>query len=184
VSGQKRIIKVKKHPDLGCRKYNGLRSLRFLGILRILKSGFMKGSEQILPGIRRVYWVDADLLMNDAALRAGAGLEIPIFTTLHPVSMIGQGECTCTTSRKIDGVIQEASLKFLSVDRLPMTCHLAFVVEDIAGGVYLIGSKEPPYPEVKTELSCGDQDNAAGLSHTVTHKAIRSMMRCKISILS
>ena len=47
------------------------------------------------------------------------------------------------------------TLKFVSNDNIPLHKHLAFVITDASGTSFIIGSRERPYPVVKSSATSG-----------------------------
>ena len=141
----------------------------------------MRSSIQILPGIKAIGWVDCRRLPANVALSAICGMQVVILTDIHPIAFFDEPTCECKTKKDGAGYEDTASLKFLTDKKLPSGPTLGFVVTDVNGKSYLIGSLESPHPTIecgrKTGIPSGD---AAGYEYEIRHVAIRSMVPCVI----
>lgn len=72
-------------------------------------------------------------------------------------------------------------MKFFTDRRLPRHPCPGFVVTDVNGNSFLIGSLETPRPVVECERRVGiPSGDAAGYEYEIKHVAIRSMVPCVI----
>lgn len=141
----------------------------------------MNACEQILPGIKKIGWVECSRLPRQIAMAGLSRLTVPIPADINFFSFFGSPECSRTTEKENNGLVQSASLKFVAAEELPYERHIAFIVVDANGKNYVIGSHEKPYPVVKIEKTAGSPDgSAAGYLHEITHKAIRTLVPCII----
>lgn len=141
----------------------------------------MRTNIQILPGVGFIGWVDCDRLLPNVAMRAAAGMAVPVLTDIHRVDFFGEPIGRCVTERDEGGDLDTATLNFRSPTLLPTDAHMGFVVMDQQGGCYLIGAAEKPFPTVKVTAELGTPDgDPAGYSYEVTHKAIRSLVACNV----
>jgi hypothetical protein len=143
----------------------------------------MKTSSQILPGISAIYRLDCKSLLENVALRGICNLPVPVLTALTRVEAFDEAECQCKTQRNGGSNQDTASLKFLSDTLLPQHVTIGFVVTDLNGKSFLIGAKEPPFPQIKVTRRCGSPaGDAAGYMYEVEHTAIKTLIPCVISI--
>lgn len=143
----------------------------------------MKTSRQILPGVRAVYWLNCDKLPNRVDLRGICRMTVPILTDSPQMPIANGAECGCVTEQEGRGFSETASLKFFSDELVHLHVHTGFVVEDVEGNTFLIGSKEPPFPKIKIERRLGSPSgDSAGYAYEVTHTALKSLVPCHISI--
>ena len=139
----------------------------------------MRRITQTLPGVKSVGWIDCDQLLQHVDLRHICRMPIPILTTIHPIDLENEAECSCTTIPDGRRFADTATLKFLSHSLIAIHLRLGFVIEDVNGKTYLIGSHEKPFPQVKIDMRCGlPSDDGAGFHYEVTHVAIRTMVPC------
>lgn len=139
----------------------------------------MKTTTTILPGVKAIGWLDCDLLTAHVALRAVAGMEVPVFTAVTPIAFFGEAECSRTSKRDGAQRSESAALKFNCAEPLPVHLHLGFVVETVDGRHWLIGGAEAPFPVVDCERRAGSPSGEpAGLTYEVSHTALRTLIEC------
>lgn len=143
----------------------------------------MKTSCQILPGVRAIYWLDCEKLPSRTDLRGICRMTVPILTDCNELSIAPDCECSCKSQREGRGFQDTASISFIADELVPMHIHAGFVVEDVEGNTFLIGSKEPPFPQIKVERKTGSPSGkSAGFAYDVTHVALKSLVPCHISV--
>ena len=141
----------------------------------------MRTTTQILPGVRAVGWVDCLRLPKRVDLHGICGSQVAVLTDIHTVEFFDEPDCRCVTEKDGGGYTDTATLKFHAAELLPIHRKLGFVVTDVNGRSYLIGSQEPPFPTVKAEMLCGAPDgDGAGFQYEIKHVAIKSMVPCVI----
>lgn len=143
----------------------------------------MRKNTQILPGVKSIGCVDCLKLVDNVALRGICRMLVPVMTDVQMVEVFDEAECSCKTERDNRQNTDTASLKFLAPELLPIHLHLGFVVTDVNDKQYLIGAKEPPYPQVKIEHRCGlPSGDGAGFFYEVTHIALKSLVQCTATL--
>lgn len=141
----------------------------------------MRTSTQILPGIKAIGWIDCRYLPRHVDLTAICGAMVPVLTDVHPIPFFGEPTCECQTRREGAGMEDTATLKFLTGTRLPRNAALGFVVTDVSGRNYLVGSFEHPRPVVECRRITGQPSgDAAGYAYEVKHVSIKTMVSCVI----
>lgn len=156
-------------------------ALSALSVLSSFDFEIMNTTQQILPGIKAIYWLDSRHLPRRVDLHAIAGDAVAVLTDLYPIRFTDTPECSCVSERDNGGYVETASLTFACLDLLPIHRPLAFVVTDIAGCHWLIGAKEHPQPLLKVEALCGTPDgDHAGFRYEIKHVAVKSMTPCLI----
>lgn len=142
----------------------------------------MKTTRQILPGVKAVHWLDCQHLPQRVDLHGICRMPVAVLTALSAVGLFDDAECVCTTEREGGAYKDTATLKFLTHELLPVHRKLGFVVTSVEGKSFLIGSKEPPFPQIKVEHRCGLPDgDSAGYFYEITHVALKSLVECHIS---
>lgn len=138
---------------------------------------------QKLPGVKSLWWVDCSKLKRHVGLHRICRTMAPINTDVHPIQFFGVAEYDYKPSNKANGQQHDtATLKFLTLEELPYGIDLGFIVTNVEGESFLIGSKEHPLPIVEAELRSGKPDGeAAGWLYNVTHVAYRTLIPCIIS---
>lgn len=131
-----------------------------------------------IPGIKAIAWLRSDDLPRNIAMRAVAGAPLgEIDAQLTPVTFIGFPECQLSVQKIGAGFYESVSLKFDSLDILPIRENISLVVYDILGRRFLIGAREAPFPEFKSQCSFGKPGgDPAVISYEVSHVALRSML--------
>lgn len=143
----------------------------------------MNTTRQILPGVKAIYQLECNHLLENVALRGICKMSVPVLTALNEVEIFDNAECECQTERSDSASIDTATLKFQCEKYLPSHLHLGFVVVDVNGDSYLIGAKEPPFPIVKVQRKCGTPgDDSSCYRYEVSHTAVKSLIPCTISV--
>lgn len=141
----------------------------------------MRTSTQILPGIKAIGWVDCRHLPRRVDLSAICGMTVAVLTDIHPIEFFGEPQCECKTKKDGAGYEDTATLQFLTSQKLPRSASLGFVVTDVNGKSYLIGSLEAPQPQVECSQQTGiPSGDAAGYEYEIKHVSIKSMVPCVI----
>ena len=132
-----------------------------------------------LPGITHIWYILRDYLPNDVVYRAVAG--IPVSLSEQPISISMKGSAICEVEQSFDNnsYIEKAKLTFLTLDDVPVDQHPAFVIETVAGDIYVIGAKERPYPTVKITRSTGQLDGEPSVrKYEVSFTAKKALASC------
>lgn len=141
----------------------------------------MRTSVTILPGVKFIGWVDCKRLPRRVDLAGIAGMRIPIYTDIHRIDFFDSPQCECKSKMDNAGYEETATLKFLTGSELPRCDTLGFVVTDVNGNSFLIGSQEHPRPVVDCERRTGaPSSDSAGFSYEIKHVALKSMVPCII----
>lgn len=90
-----------------------------------------------------------------------------------------------TPSLKWDGSLingsrqEKATLEFSTSEKIPEGERLAFVLTIASGKQYLIGAREPKYPQINYTETAGAPDGDAALrTYKITHIAQKSVLPC------
>ena len=152
-----------------------------VGFFNSTISTIMRTTTQILPGIKAIGWVDCRHLPRRVDLSAICGMSGVVLTDIHPIEFFDEPQCECKTKKDGAGYEDTATLKFLTSQKLPRSASLGFVVTDVNGQSYLIGSLEAPQPQVECNQQTGiPSGDAAGYEYEIKHVSIRSMVPCVI----
>lgn len=131
---------------------------------------------QSRPGVRRIYAVPCASLPPHMMLSAICGGSCTLFRRdLTPVPFAGKPTLT-REGTLLNGSRAQKSVIELRTDYIvPEGVRMAFVVEQVNGQVWLIGSREPNYPVVEYTDSAGDPaGDPAVRTYRITHTDIRS----------
>lgn len=152
-----------------------------VGFFNSTISTIMRTTTQILPGIKAIGWVDCRHLPRRVDLSAICGMTVAVLTDVHPIPFFDEPTCECKTKKDGAGYEDTATLKFLTSQKLPRSASLGFVVTDVNGQSYLIGSLEAPQPQVECNQHTGiPSGDAAGYEYEIKHVSIKSMVPCVI----
>ena len=152
-----------------------------VGFFNSTISTIMRTTTQILPGIKAIGWVDCRHLPRRVDLSAICGMSGVVLTDIHPIEFFDEPQCECKTKKDGAGYEDTATLKFLTSQKLPRSASLGFVVTDVNGQSYLIGSLEAPQPQVECNQQTGiPSGDAAGYAYEIKHVSIKSMVPCVI----
>lgn len=137
---------------------------------------------QSLPGIKFIGHVPADNLQREIMNKHLAGLPVGIFTDIAPVAFCGVPTCEAVSTYNNNGRIEQVTLRFKTLDTLPLNRHIAYIVTDCNGQSYIIGQREKPRPIVKITRDTGTPNgDPAVCSVEVTLYAQKSLIPCSIS---
>ena len=141
----------------------------------------MNSSCQILPGVKKLFWVECNRLPTRIDLHAVVDLPVALLADLNEITFFGRPECQRVTVKENNGWRQEATLKFRAGEDLPFYKNIAFVVTDVNGDSYIIGANEKPYPVLKSEYKTGSPSgDPAGFTYEISHNALRTLVKCII----
>jgi len=137
---------------------------------------------QSLPGIKFIGFVESDKLQREIMLKTLANLPVGIFTDITPIEFCGVPTCEAESTYKNNGRIEQTTLRFKTLDVLPTSRHIAFIVTDCNNRSYVIGQREKPRPIVKVTRDTGTPDgDPAVCSVEVLLYAQKSLIPCNIS---
>lgn len=137
----------------------------------------MHTSIQILPGIKKIGWVDSRHLPARVDLSAICGMTVAVMTDVYPIDFFDDPECECVTKKDSAGYEDAVSLKFCTDSPLPISDFMAFVITDVNGRSFLIGSKERPAIATPTQY-IGTPAKRAAIEYNISHVSIKSMVSC------
>ena len=141
-------------------------------------------STQSLPGIKALGYVSADRLQREIMYKHLAGEPVGIFTDIMPIAFVGVPTCEAVSLYNNNGRIEQTTLRFKTLDKLPTSRHIAFVVIDCNNQSYVIGQREKPRPIVNITQNTGTPNgDPAVLSVEVTLYAQKSLIPCSASFV-
>ena len=134
-----------------------------------------------LPGIVAISYCLCENIQPNIVLKHSSGIPVGVFTEITPVRFFGQSSYDAVEEYDNNGRKVLCTLKFVSNDNIPLHKHLAFVITDASGTSFIIGSRERPYPIVKSSATSG---NPSGESNATTYEikwsSIGMPIRCAI----
>lgn len=142
----------------------------------------MKTNIQILPGINKIFWLDARSLPPMVAMQSKCQHIISIFTDLNFIQIFDEAECQLASEKENKGSQETATLKFNCGFLVPDNNFLAFVFYDNNGNSYLLGSKERPVSVKWNYRTANQSGDPAGYEYEITHVDIKSMLPCRVFV--
>jgi len=134
-----------------------------------------------LPGIKKVWYLNRDFLPEDVIYRSVAGMSVALLHAPSSINMTGEAVCEVEQSHDNNSYIEKVKLNFLTLDDVPTENHPAFVFQTIDGSIYIIGSKERPYPTVKITRSTGHLDGEPSVrKYEVSFTAKKALALCDV----
>lgn len=141
----------------------------------------MENFNHSLPGIAQIGYCLCENIQPNIVLKHSSGIHVGVFTEITPVRFFGQPSYEAVEEYDNNGRKVLCTLKFVSNDNIPLHNHLAFVITDASGTSFIIGSRERPYPVVKSSATSG---NPSGESNATTYEikwsSVGMPIRCAI----
>lgn len=132
-----------------------------------------------LPGIVKIQMVRCSDIQPHVMLTSICGALVAL--ALPSVSIKFYGRPTLKwEGSKVNGARQEKStLEFSTTEKLPEGEWLAFVLTVASGKQYLVGAREPKYPQINYTDTAGAPDGEAAMrTYKITHIAQKSVLPC------
>ena len=134
-----------------------------------------------LPGIVAIGYCRCENIQPNIVLKYSSGIPVGVFTEITPVHFFGQPAYDAVEEYDNNGRKLLCTLKFVSNDNIPLHKHLAFVITEASGTSFIIGSRERPYPVVKSSATSG---TPSGESNATTYEikwsSVGMPIRCAI----
>ena len=120
-------------------------------------------SQISLPGITAISYIPAPHLPADLIFQALAGYPVTITAASTAIPLASIPTCELEESPDNNTQIEKAKLTFTTLDTLPASTPLAFLITTVAGNHYILGTRERLYPTIKatTNTSIPDSSTAA-----------------------
>ena len=136
---------------------------------------------QSLPGIKFIGYVPSENLQREMMYKHLAGVPVGVFTDIVPLNFVGVPTCEAVSNYGNNGRVEQTTLRFKTLDSLPTTRHVAYVVTDCNGQSYIIGQREKPRPIVKITRNTGIPDGDPSVCTVeITLYAQKSLIPCSI----
>lgn len=135
-----------------------------------------------LPGIKFIGFVVAENLQREMMFKHLAGIPVGVFTDITPIAFCDVPTCEAVSTYNKNGRIEQTTLRFKTLDVLPTTRHVAFVVTDCNNQSYIIGQHEKPRPIVKVTRDTGTPNGDPAVATVeITLYAQKSLIPCAIT---
>ncbi len=113
-----------------------------------------------LPGILSVAWLPLQDIPHYSDRLAAAGITVSIPSLPQKIDTCGFPVVSVRSIRKDNCTCQSVSLKFDTARQIDIPTDAAFIIRDIHGSAFLIGSREALPPVVQFSESSGDSMTA------------------------
>ncbi len=132
-----------------------------------------------LPGITNVWYIMRGDLPDDIVYRSVAGIPVSLDVVPTEITLKGQSVCEVEQTFDNNSYIEKAKMTFLTLDDVPIAQHPAFLFKTVNDDIYIIGSKERPYPTVKITSSTGQPDGDTSVKkYEVSFTAKKALALC------
>ena len=137
---------------------------------------------QSLPGIKFIGHVPSENLQREIMNKHLAGLPVGIFTDITPIAFCSVPTCEAVSTYNNNGRIEQVTLRFKTLETLPLNRHVAYIVTDCNGQSYIIGQREKPRPIVNITRDTGTPNGDPSVcSVEITLYAQKSLIPCTIT---
>ena len=116
-----------------------------------------------LPGITAISYVSCDSLPADLIYQALTGYPVIISSSATEIALKSIPSCEVEESPDNNTQIEKAKLSFTTLDTLPTSMPLAFLITTIAGNHYILGTREKLYPTIKVTKNTSKPDAEAAV---------------------
>lgn len=132
-----------------------------------------------LPGIVSIRYTDCENLQPHVMQQSICGAIIDLALPTEKISFYGVPRCRWSGELASGCREEKSTLEFTTSDMLPEGRMLAFILTLASGKQFLIGSREPKYPQIEYDESTGSPSgDAAVRTYKITHVALKSVLPC------
>ena len=116
-----------------------------------------------LPGITAISYVSCDSLPADLIYQALTGIPVTISSSATEIALKSIPSCEVEESPDNNTQIEKAKLSFTTLDTLPTSMPLAFLITTVSGNHYILGTREKLYPTIKVTKNTSKPDAEAAV---------------------
>lgn len=132
-----------------------------------------------LPGIVSIRYTDCANIQPHAMQQSICGAVVDLALPSVKVSFYGQPKFEIDGSLSSGDRQEKTTIEFATSDILPEGRHLAFILTCASGKQWLVGTREPKYPQVNYSETAGSPSgDAAVRTYKITHIALKSALPC------
>lgn len=132
-----------------------------------------------LPGIVSIRYTDCDNLQPHVMQQSISGATIDLSVPSEKINFFDVPKCQWSGTLSSGCREEKATLEFTTADILPEGRWLAFILTIASGKQYLIGSREPKYPQIEYSETTGSPSGEAAVrTYKITHIALKSVLPC------
>lgn len=116
-----------------------------------------------LPGITAISYMPCGSLPADLIYQALTGFPVTISSSATEIALKSIPSCELEESPDNNTQIEKAKLSFTTLDTLPMSTPLAFLITTASGNHYILGTREKLYPTIKVTKNTSKPDAEAAV---------------------
>lgn len=116
-----------------------------------------------LPGITAISYMPCGSLPADLIYQALTGFPVTISSSATDIALKSIPSCEVEESPDNNTQIEKAKLSFTTLDTLPTSMPLAFLITTAAGNHYILGTREKLYPTIKVTKNTSKPDAEAAV---------------------
>jgi hypothetical protein len=132
-----------------------------------------------LPGIVSIRYIECENIQPHVMQQSMSGAIIDLALPTQKINFYGIPKLEWSGSLSSGCRIEKTTLEFKTTEIIPEGRRLAFIVTGASGRQFLIGSREPKYPQIEYTESAGSPSGDAALrTYKITHVALKSVLPC------
>lgn len=108
-----------------------------------------------MPGISEVWVMDADDIQSGVVQAHIAGLDVTVLARKRELMAFGDASCEVETSWENNAQKEKATLQFTTTSVVIPRKAMAWLIKDVTGQWWLMGSKERPWPTTTVGRNLG-----------------------------
>lgn len=125
-----------------------------------------------LPGIIALMWLKAENLPPHVREKYIAGLAVALGASGNMITIVDTAEAKATLTYDDNGLIDNATLEFMTSSPLPTDEDIVWVAQDADGQWWLMGARERNFPVVEVTRATGTPGGDPAVSKVkITHTA-------------
>lgn len=128
------------------------------------------------PGIQRIAYIMADKLPKNLMQQSIAGLVVAVAQQSKQIKFYGLPMLETDLQEENFGWWEEATLTLQTLEKLPTHKKLAFIIQDVNGNFFLLGTKEN-HPVFNISDSVGDMEDRNVYRYKITLKCKKALLR-------
>lgn len=116
-----------------------------------------------LPGVTAISYMPCGSLPADLIYQALTGYPVVISSSATEIALKSIPSCEVEESPDNNTLVEKAKLSFTTLDKLPTSIPLAFLITTTAGNHYILGTREKLYPTIKVTSNTSKPDAEAAV---------------------
>ena len=116
-----------------------------------------------LPGVTAISYMPCGSLPADLIYQALTGFPVTISSSATEIALKSIPSCEVEESPDNNTLVEKAKLSFTTLDKLPTSIPLAFMITTASGKHYILGTREKLYPTIKVTKNTSKPDAEAAV---------------------